>query len=131
MGDLRGRKAADGGYATVLTAIGGAALLALLIIALQIGGAVIARHRAEGAADLAALAGATAVQSGTGSACQRAGAIAAANGGSVLSCELSGSDVLVVVVVRNQLLPAVGSAQGRARAGPVVSGEGERSPGGR
>lgn len=126
MSGSRAAAGADRGNATVLTAIGGAALLAVLIIALHIAGAVIARHRAEAAADLAALAGAVALQSAAGSAagaaCQQAGRIAAANGGSLRSCEVSGLDLLVVVSVRNAAVPAMGQAEGRARAGPVVSG---------
>lgn len=110
---------ADRGNATVLTAIGGAAMLALLIIALQVGSAVIIRHRAEAAADLAALAGAAQLLFGQDSACGQAGSIAAANGGRLDACELLGQDLRVVVSVQARVGPIGSSAQGRARAGPI------------
>ncbi|MER7079093.1 Rv3654c family TadE-like protein, partial [Saccharopolyspora kobensis] len=61
----------DRGAATALSAILVLALLAVLVLVLQIGAATIARHRAEGAADLAALAAAAHAPSGAESACER------------------------------------------------------------
>lgn len=109
----------DQGSATVLVAIGMAAVIAILVIGLQVAGAVIARHRVEAAADLAALAGATRVLAGD--ACERAGVIAAANGARVDECALDGLDVRVIVSAPVLLGVFGGTVSGRARAGPVDS----------
>lgn len=111
-------RSADRGNATVLAAIGGAALLAVLIVALQIGGAVIARHRAESAADLAVLAGAADLLSGNGSGCDTAGSVAAANGATMVSCAPDGDDLLVAVSLPIRWGPVDAAAGARARAGP-------------
>jgi secretion/DNA translocation related TadE-like protein len=99
------------------------------------GVAVIARHRAATAADMAALAAASVIGSGElagavagdpGSgarACAAANAIAVANDASVTSCQVSGQ---VVDVTTNVRIPALGllgslgldSVSARARAGP-------------
>lgn len=105
------------GSATVLVAIGLAAVFAILVIGLQVAGAVIARHRVETAADLAALAGATRVLAGD--ACERAGVIAAANGARVDECTLDGLDVRIIVSAPVSLGVLGGEVAARARAGPV------------
>jgi secretion/DNA translocation related TadE-like protein len=88
--------------------------------ALLYGGAVTGRHRAETAADLAALAAATHVPDGPASACAHAASVAAANGGSLRGCRLVGDDVEVEVSRRLSLGGlGVRSAVARARAGPV------------
>ena len=106
----------DRGSATVLAAIFLAALLVVVVVVLQVAGAVIARHRAGAAADLAALAGAGVVLFDPGSACARAGSVAAANGARVASCEVQGWDVLVTTEVDVQVGVFAGIAGGRARA---------------
>lgn len=103
----------------MLVAIGIAAVAAILVIGLQIAGAVIARHRVEAAADLAALAGST--RALFGDACERAGVVAAANGARVDECSLDGLDVRVVVSAPVSLGVFGGTVSGRARAGPVNS----------
>lgn len=115
----------DRGSATVWlmglsTLIGLATAAALLQ-----GSAVIARHRAATAADLAALAAAVRVPDGDGVACAAAKEIAARNGGSLTRCVLIGDDV-EVEVTRLLVLGSLGSwpAMAGARAGPV-----ERIPG--
>ncbi|MGI8417942.1 MAG: Rv3654c family TadE-like protein [Nakamurella sp.] len=110
----------DTGSATILAAVGVATLIVVLAVGLQVAGAVIARHRAESAADLAALAGAAKVLTGQQSACSTAGSIAAANGAMLQDCELIGLDLRVMVRVDAALGPIGGSAAGRARAGPVL-----------
>lgn len=107
----------DRGSATVLVAISIGTLAAVLVVVLQIAGAVIARHRAETAADLAALAAAAAVVWDAGSACARAGSVASANGARMSSCEILGWDVRVTVEVDVRLGLLGGLAGGRARAG--------------
>jgi secretion/DNA translocation related TadE-like protein len=100
------------------------ALVLLVAVAVSLrAGAVLARHRAESAADLAALAAAGRI--GTADdVCEPAGPIARANGGALVRCRTrlapdgrSGSvDVEVSVAVR---LPGIGwrRATASARAG--------------
>lgn len=93
----------------------------LLLTALTLGvagfaGLAAAKHRAAAAADLAALAAASAPVDG----CALAGATAARNGGRLTRCVRTGVEVMVTVVVRARapfgLRPAL---QARARAGPA------------
>jgi secretion/DNA translocation related TadE-like protein len=88
--------------------------------ALLYGGAVTGRHRAETAADLAALAAAVHAPDGPASACAEAASVAAANGGSLRACRVVGDDV-EVAVSRPVRLGGLGvrTAVARARAGPV------------
>jgi secretion/DNA translocation related TadE-like protein len=88
--------------------------------ALLYGGAVTGRHRAETAADLAALAAAVQVPDGAPAACARAATVAAGNGGSLRGCRLVGDDV-EVEVSRPVRLGGLGvrTAHARARAGPA------------
>ena len=87
------------------------------------GTAVAGRHRAEAAADLAALAAAVHVPDGAASACAVGTRIAVDNGGSLRSCEVVGDDV-EVVVSRRVRVSGLGAfaAVARARAGPVSPG---------
>jgi secretion/DNA translocation related TadE-like protein len=108
----------DGGSGTVLVLglIGVGVVLVTFVTAL--GDAVVARHRAEAAADLAVLAAA-------GSDCTGAAAVAAANGGTLTACSRlpDGSCVVrvaVPVALASRLLPAGERplAHADARAGP-------------
>jgi secretion/DNA translocation related TadE-like protein len=105
----------------VYACLGSVVLLVVTGLAVQLGAGVLARQRAETAADLAALAGAATVLQGPDVACQRAVAVASANGAAVQSCTVTGADVLVTVSVRVRAGPVTGSATGRARAGPVAA----------
>ena len=112
----------DRGSATVWAAAGVAVIMTVFLVGLHLGAAVIARHRAEAAADLAALAAAGVAVEGAEAACDRAGEVAAAMGGTVTSCGLVGWDALVEVRVPTEVaLPGIDGAAGRARAGPVLS----------
>jgi secretion/DNA translocation related TadE-like protein len=100
-------------------------LVALLATVALVGagvGAVVATHRrVAAAADLAALAGASAVGSAR-DPCAAATDVAAANGAVLSRCELDGA---VVSVVAHRGLPdALGGhdLSARARAGPVEPG---------
>jgi secretion/DNA translocation related TadE-like protein len=96
--------------------------MTVFLVGLHLGAAVIARHRAEAAADLAALAAAGLAVEGAEAACRRAGEVAAAMGGTVTSCRLVGWDALVEARVPVAVTaPGIGidTAAGRARAGPV------------
>jgi secretion/DNA translocation related TadE-like protein len=83
---------------------------------------VVASHRAaQAAADLAALAGAAALQDG-GDACARAAEVADRNRASLTRCEVAGWNVTVVVTAHSAPLPGgVLDLQARGRAGPAVS----------
>lgn len=85
---------------------------------------VVATHRiAQSAADLAALAGATALQDG-GDACVRAADVAARNRATLDGCQVDGWDVAVVVRASTSLLPGgLLDLRARGRAGPVVTGQ--------
>ncbi|WP_344680077.1 Rv3654c family TadE-like protein [Saccharopolyspora taberi] len=108
----------DRGAATVLAAALSGALITVLWVGIQLGSAVVNRHRAEGAADLAALAAAAHVPQGQEFACGRAGWVARGMGAEIASCRLDGSDARVELHVPG--LFAVIDA--RARAGPVRGG---------
>lgn len=112
------------GSGTVL-ALGVAMVLALAAAAAVLVGQVTTlRHRADAAADLAALAGAQTARDG-GDPCPVAGGIAAANGGLLRSCVVGpagdaavAGQVLVQVTVSATVLGGrTLTAVGRARAG--------------
>lgn len=108
----------DRGVATVWMAAAIATVLVLVGAVIWLGTAVIIRHRAEGAAELAALAAAGAAPDGEADACAKAGLVAERSGVTVRECRLDGWDALVRVEMD---MPApFGAASGRARAGPVV-----------
>lgn len=104
-------------------------LISLLALGLQIGAATLARHRAEAAADLAALAGAREAVRGADVACGRAREVAAGNGARLVDCAVEGWSVRVVTATSCACLPSVsGEATGRARAGPVAAGRPPSGP---
>ena len=77
-----------------------------------------AHRRAQSAADLAALAGATAGQRG-GDACAVAAQVADHNGARSAACRVEGDDVVVrVSLVGPEFLGHSWELVGRARAGP-------------
>ncbi|MDT5013288.1 MAG: hypothetical protein QOH57_4905 [Mycobacterium sp.] len=96
-----------------------AVLVAITLGAVHVGSAVIARHRAQAAADMAALAGATVMPDGPAAACAKAAAVARAMGVEQASCETDGLDVAVTIDAQ-LALPAwgLGPAHAIARAGP-------------
>jgi secretion/DNA translocation related TadE-like protein len=98
-----------------------AAVLAVSLGAVYVGCAVIARHRAEAAADLAALAAAGRLAQGTEAACAHASEIAQAMQTRIADCVVDRLDVIVTVDVSVALgRIAAGSAHGIARAGPMT-----------
>ncbi|MET4427977.1 secretion/DNA translocation related TadE-like protein [Mycolicibacterium sp. 624] len=98
-------------------------LVVLVMISLggvAVGSAVIARHRAQAAADLAALAAAGRIALGGDAACASAASIARRMGAAIASCAVDGLDVVVSVDVTAELgRLRVGTARAAARAGPV------------
>ena len=106
----------DAGVATVFVCLTCALLLVFTGIGLHLGAATVARHRAEAAADLGALAGAAAVL--TGSPCDRAGELVRQNAADLVSCTQEGLDVRVRVRVEVPFAGLGAAAEGQARAGP-------------
>jgi secretion/DNA translocation related TadE-like protein len=97
-----------------------AVLLALTLGGVSVGSAVIARHRAQAAADLAALGAAVHLADGTGEACSHAAALAHAMRTVLTQCAVEDLDVIVDVdasVAFGRM--GVGPARASARAGPV------------
>ncbi|MFJ4092317.1 Rv3654c family TadE-like protein [Kitasatospora sp. NPDC089913] len=114
----------DTGSATVWllagVLLGGVAFTAALSLGVVVG----ARHRAESAADLAALAAADRILVDTDGGCARARAVAAAQSAAVVFCaaDLPADAVEVVAEVPVTGLPVrlpVGPARARSRAGPL------------
>ena len=95
-------------------------MLAITIGGLYVGSAVIARHRVQAAADLAALAAAARLVGGADIACAQASAIAEAMHATVADCVVDDLDVVLTVeapVAFGAL--GVGRAHAVARAGPA------------
>ncbi|MEV5339492.1 Rv3654c family TadE-like protein [Streptomyces sp. NPDC052676] len=116
----------DRGSATVWS-VGAIAVLCVVFgVVLALGQAVVARHRAAGGADLAALAAADHWTRGSTDACARADRVAQAQGTRLARCVVVGeiSDVSVVA----GLEPF--TAEVRARAGPAGTAPGAPAPAG-
>jgi secretion/DNA translocation related TadE-like protein len=117
-----GQHQRDAGVATVWAAMAVAVLTSVLVAGLHLGAAILARHRAESAADLAALAAARQAVRGQTAACHEAATIASAGGATVTRCLLLGWNALVEVRVPVPMaLPGLDAAFGQAMAGPVPS----------
>ncbi|KRE42427.1 Rv3654c family TadE-like protein [Knoellia sp. Soil729] len=111
------------GSGTVLVVAAIGVLLVLATAGFQLGAAATAAHRARAAADLSALAGATARQGGGGGGvpCALVADVAARNGADVIACSLGvGESVTVRVSVEvSTHWPGVPDrAVASARAGP-------------
>jgi secretion/DNA translocation related TadE-like protein len=101
----------------------------VLGLGLQVGAATLARHRAETAADLGALAAAREVVRGRDVAGARADAVVTGNGARLVRCSVEGWTVTVLTATRCGCVPSVsGDAAGRARAGPVAGVVSPRGP---
>jgi secretion/DNA translocation related TadE-like protein len=108
----------DDGYGTVITLGLIAVLLMITGVLATAGTVVVARHRAEAVADVAALAAARHAREGQLLACGAARRLARQQGARVESCRLDGLDAVVVVQVRPPgRAGSFGVARGRARAG--------------
>lgn len=82
-----------------------------------LGAAVVARHRAQAAADLAALAAAARLPAGRESACAQAAAVARAMRADDAECAVHDLDVVITVEVAVSA-GGWGTARAAARAGP-------------
>jgi phosphoribosylaminoimidazole-succinocarboxamide synthase len=108
----------DRGSASVWLLAIGLVVLSAGLAGASVGAAHVARHQAQVAADLGALAGAARSVEGSRIACQRAGSIATANGARMVACDLDELDLTITV----EVAPASGlsrPATATARAGPI------------
>lgn len=113
-------KSSDDGFATVWTAGAIVAILVLVTMIVWLASAIVTRHRATAAADLAALAAAARAVDGTDTACAQASTVATRMGATVESCRLRSADALVEVsLMPRGVLAQFGASAARARAGPV------------
>lgn len=107
----------DRGSATVWS-VGAIAVLCVVFgVALAMGQAAVARHRAAAGADLAALAAADHWTEGASAACARAARVAAAQGTRLVRCALVGETSDLTVISGRGLF----GAEVRSRAGPPGS----------
>ncbi|OBI15282.1 helicase [Mycobacterium sp. E2327] len=94
-------------------------LLSVALAGTYVGSVVVARHRAQAAADLAALAAAAGLPSGAAAACARATVVAREMRVDDARCAVDDLDVVVTVEVR---VAFAGTARAAARAGPAGTG---------
>jgi secretion/DNA translocation related TadE-like protein len=101
----------------------GILLLVTVLLSFQ-GGVLVAQRRAQAAADLAALAGASAARSGD-DACATAAAVAASNAAELSGCRLGGPGAQEVLVTVTRDGPSVlgheVTVHASARGGPASS----------
>ncbi|MFJ6441101.1 Rv3654c family TadE-like protein [Streptomyces sp. NPDC091649] len=110
----RARRGGDRGVATVWVAVTATGLCTVFAAVLALGQAVAARHRAGGAADLAALAAADRALEGAVVACETARKVAVAQGAGLVRCTMQGE--IADVTTRSAFGPYEPAV--RARAGP-------------
>ena len=98
-----------------------AALVTVTLGGVWLGSAVVARHRAQAAADLAALSAAARLPAGAATACREAQALADAMRATVRGCDIARLDVVVTVTARvgGRIAAEAGAV---ARAGPTDRG---------
>jgi secretion/DNA translocation related TadE-like protein len=110
----------EGGSASVLVALWSVVLTMLAAGAIALTSALAAREAVSAAADLAALAGASATLTEPARACPRAASIASENGATLTECRFAGTEVWVVAQAPAppalQWLVPGGRAHVRARA---------------
>jgi secretion/DNA translocation related TadE-like protein len=113
-GPGHGPGTADQGLATVWVAVTTATLCTVFAMVLALGQAVSARHKAGGAADLAALAAADRALHGSEAACRAASEVARAQGAELVRCAIQGE--ITDVTARARFGPY--TPEVRSRAGP-------------
>ncbi|MGE2732846.1 Rv3654c family TadE-like protein [Mycolicibacterium vaccae] len=107
------------GAASVVGAAAIAAIVAVTAAVGSVGAAVVARHRAQAAADLAAYSAAVRLTAGPEAACATARSVTDAVAAAVTGCRVDDLDVIVDVAVAVNLPWSPGPARAVARAGPV------------
>ncbi|MFF0535842.1 Rv3654c family TadE-like protein [Streptomyces coelicoflavus] len=118
------RAVPDRGSATVWSVAAVAVLCLVFGVVLALGQAVVARHRAAGGADLAALAAADHWAEGGTAACDRADRVARAQGVRLVRCVLTGQVSDVTAASGREPF----TAEIRARAGPATPASPARPP---
>jgi secretion/DNA translocation related TadE-like protein len=119
--DLGARRAEPGSAAVLAVVLVGVLVTAALLVA-ALGGVVADQRRVESAADLGALAGATAVQDAH-DGCAAARSVVRRNGGRLTGCALQGP--VVTVHTSRRTGPVLGRhfvVTSTARAGPAAAG---------
>lgn len=106
----------EGGAATVLAALLVAVLVVVVAAGAYLGSAIIARHRAQAAADLAALASAARLPLESQTACAAGVSLANSMVAGQAECVVDGLDAVVTVSVQT---PFGATARATARAGPA------------
>ncbi|WP_372671559.1 Rv3654c family TadE-like protein [Amycolatopsis kentuckyensis] len=109
----------DSGVATIWTAMAVAALTGVAVLGCWLATAVLARHRAETAADLGALAAASHAVEGPTRACERARWIAERMAVTLLTCRWQQLDAFVEVQAPGLAFGGLPGPSARARAGPA------------
>ncbi|MFD7539129.1 Rv3654c family TadE-like protein [Streptomyces sp. NPDC059819] len=110
----------DRGSATVWVALTAATMCAVFAAVLCLGQAIAARHRAGGAADLAALAAADRALWGVPDACAKALEVARAQGAELVRCTVTGE--IADVRARAGFGPYRPSVRARAGPPPALAG---------
>lgn len=96
-----------------------AVILTIAIGGVYLGSAIVARHRAQAAADLASLAAAARLAEGADAACAQASVVAKVMHTAVAQCVVEELDVVITVHATFALGRfGVGPARAAARAGP-------------
>jgi secretion/DNA translocation related TadE-like protein len=110
----------DRGSATVLMAGVAAVLMLLIVLGLQVGGAMLTRQRVAAAADLAALAAAGQALEGADQACARARWVVERMSATLTACRIVEWEAYVEATARPPGWAALsGTANAHARAGPA------------
>jgi secretion/DNA translocation related TadE-like protein len=109
----------DRGAASIFVVGVGAVLVTVGLFGAAVGATRVARHEARNAADLGALAGGQRAIEGEAVACAEAARYAAANNGRLVSCAVTGLEIVVRVEVSAGVPFLSGVATAAARAGPV------------
>jgi secretion/DNA translocation related TadE-like protein len=110
----------DRGSATVLMAGVAAVLMLLIVLGLQVGGAMLTRQRVAAAADLAALAAAGQAVEGADQACARARWVVERMSATLTACRIVEWEAYVEATARPPGWAALsGTANAHARAGPA------------
>ncbi|MEV6389531.1 Rv3654c family TadE-like protein [Nocardia xishanensis] len=121
-GSDRSRKErGERGGATVFACVALTGLIAAALMIGQVGMVVVARHRAQAAADLAALAAAGALEGGAEAGCKAGEEVARRMGSRIKECRIEGWHA-TVAVARNIPMGLFGvrMVHAVARAGPVA-----------
>lgn len=122
----------DRGAATALAAVLSLVLPVLLWFVLGLGAATAARHRTEGAADLAALAAAARAPLGQERACARARQVAEAMKTALDECRTSGRHARTELSAAPPEILGFGRrTSARAHAGPIEAGTADLTTSGR